>query len=936
MLGPDSEIPVNGKQVQVESILSKEDYLAGKRELGTASKPTLKEVDESCKVNIKFNSKPTEQDLDDEDEVVEVLKPRAPTSKSPAVNALIARTIPDPRPTSKETTPLRQIEPVKPVPYPKKLPTQQPFKPPGIGDAFLPVVTTINGVAECRYPTNDPSVVMRRPTDVPAGKQVVDVVIDPWLARQLRAHQKEGVKFMYECIMGMRDFDGRGAILADEMGLGKTMQVIALLWTLLKQNPIYGEEPVIKKALIVCPVTLVKNWKREFRKWLGIERIAVFTLEDKDAKISSFMTGDIYPIAIIGYEKFRTVQQELSKKIEKVQKYMAKDAAEKYTGIDIVIADEGHRLKTAKNKSAEAIKALSTKRRIILSGTPLQNDLSEFYTMVDFVNPGLLGRPNTFKKEFETPILKSRQPGVGEDAIGKGEEASSELARITSEFILRRTSELLSQYLPPKSEYIIFCKPSQEQAEIYRHVLASPVFGAVLGSPEASLQLINILKKVCNSPTLLRGKDDPTGKSSSSKIASLFTNLKMPPRPSSSSKFRVLDQLLDKIYLKGEKVVLVSHYTSTLDILGTLVNALGYTYLRLDGTTPANKRQDLVDKFNRDDHKRTFAFLLSAKSGGAGLNLIGASRLILYDNDWNPALDLQAMARIHRDGQKRPCKIYRLLTRGALDEKIYQRQISKLSLADSIVDNKSSKSTFTREELRRLFTLDETSECQTHDLIGCPCGGRGGTATTVEVPPATSLSGEITSPEASEVEDVVVDLTAESPEVLEEDEEELEDINTKADIITTEDISYNDSDDELPPVGALIRASQLQAQEVAIKNGTAKYVKTDRYDATPRAVQAQGKNGKMQSLMLYDHIDGRLFRKAETREQRMLKSRSILVDDDEEDDSGSTGMGDEAQNVVLEMLTEEEQEALVDDDVLRRVLQDEDALIRYVFAKTTG
>ena len=417
----------------------------------------------------------------------------------------------------------------------------------------------------------------------------------------------------------------------------------------------------------------------------------------------------------------------------------------------------------------------------------------------------------------------------------------------------------------------------------------------------------------------------------------MLTNLKIPPRPSSSSKFRVLDQLLFQIHAKQEKVVIVSHYTSTLDILGKLVNALGYAYLRLDGTTPANKRQDLVDRFNRDDYKRTFAFLLSAKSGGAGLNLIGASRLILYDNDWNPALDLQAMARIHRDGQIRPCKIYRLLTRGALDEKIYQRQISKLSLADSIVDNKSSKSTFTREELRRLFTLDETSECQTHDLIGCPCGGRGGTGTTVEVPPATNLSTETTTPEASEVEDVVVDLTAASPEVLDDEDDIDENINP--DIVTTEDISYNDSDDKLPPVGALIRASQLQAQELAIKNGTAKYVKTDRYDATPRVVQAQGKNGKMQSLMLYDHIDGRLFRKAEVADRgRARKMRSILEDDDddEEDETLGAEIRNEAQADVIEMLPEEEQEALVDDDVLRKVLQDEDALIRYVFAKTTG
>ena len=183
----------------------------------------------------------------------------------------------------------------------------------------------------------------------------------------------------------------------------------------------------------------------------------------------------------------------------------------------------------------------------------------------------------------------------------------------------------------------------------------------------------------------------------------------------------------------------------------------------------------------------------------------------------------------------------------------------------------------------------------------------------------------------------VVDLTAGSPEAL---DDEVEDIDTKATFATTEDISYNDadSDDDLPPVGALIRASQLEAQDRAIKNGTAKYVKTDRYDATPRALQVQalgqGKKG-MLSLMLYDHIDGRLFRSVEMRDRGRFKSRSIL-DDDEDDDNDGDEMREKARAGVIETLPEEEQEALVDDDVLRKVLQDEDALIRYVFAKTTG
>lgn len=174
-----------------------------------------------------------------------------------------------------------------------------------------------------------------------------------------------------------------------------------------------------------------------------------------------------------------------------------------------------------------------------------------------------------------------------------------------------------------------------------------------------------------------------------------------------------------------EKIVLVSNYTSTLDVLQNLVSSRGLTWLRLDGSTPADKRQQLVEKFNRTDNKAAFAFLLSAKAGGAGINLIGASRLVLFDLDWNPATDLQAMARIHRDGQKRPVMIYRMLTTGCIDEKIFQRQITKQGLADSVMDNKSSASAFTQAELRDIFSLDEETECQTHDLLECPCGGQG-------------------------------------------------------------------------------------------------------------------------------------------------------------------------------------------------------------------
>jgi DNA repair and recombination protein RAD54B len=158
-----------------------------------------------------------------------------------------------------------------------------------------------------------------------------------------------------------------------------------------------------------------------------------------------------------------------------------------------------------------------------------------------------------------------------------------------------------------------------------------------------------------------------------------------------------------------------------------MIAAQNYGLLRLDGQTPQAKRQDLIDKFNRTPSSKHFVFLLSAKAGGLGVNLIGASRLVMFDIDWNPATDKQAMARIHRDGQKRPCFIYRLIVQGAIEEKIHQRQVTKTELSDALVDSKKTAQGFTTEELRDLFRLDETEACGTHDLLGCECRGMGNT-----------------------------------------------------------------------------------------------------------------------------------------------------------------------------------------------------------------
>jgi len=300
---------------------------------------------------------------------------------------------------------------------------------------------------------------------------------------------------------------------------------------------------------------------------------------------------------IVGYERLRNIQDDLKK-----------------TKIDIIIADEGHRLKTAQNKSAQAIRALNTPRRVILSGTPLQNDLSEFFIMVDFVNPGLFESYATFKKEFENPIIKSRQPGATKKDKEKGKARSDALASLTKLFVLRRTADVLSKYLPPKTEFVVFCKPTLPQLDIYKAILASPAFDKLMRKPECSLQLITLLKKVCNSPALLSVKTDDDDGQGSSYIKTILDDKNVARLrgndSASSGKLKVIDRML-KILKETttEKIVLVSNYTATLDILQNLVTARGYTFLRMDGKTPANKRHELVEKFNRQDAKNACAYM---------------------------------------------------------------------------------------------------------------------------------------------------------------------------------------------------------------------------------------------------------------------------------------------------------------------------------------
>lgn len=556
----------------------------------------------------------------------------------------------------------------------------------------------------------------------PGETSFVEVSIDPMLAKVLRPHQIEGVKFLYECVMGYKMKGYYGALLADEMGLGKTLMSISLIWTLLKQSPWKNDPtPVVQnKVLIVCPVTLIGNWKKEFKKWLGLNRVGVLNLSDssnstKDKRdIVSFGKYRVNQILVINYEKLLSYALELRESCV----------------FDLMICDEGHRLKNNASKSLSVINSLNVKRKVMLTGTPIQNDLIEFFTILNFLNPNILGSIHEFQKRYIRPINNSRDVNCIDPQVKKlGQEMSNQLIEKTSPFILRRTNEILSKYLPAKTDIILFVFPTALQKKLFQFLLDSANFNKLIESGmNQSLALITLFKKNCNSPSLLaKDKLFNTVFNDSNQI-----NVSALESKQSSGKINVLVPLLLEINKLGERVVLISNYTQTLDLLESVVRKLNMTSVRLDGSTPSNKRDAIINQFN---HKASEinVFLLSSKLGGVGLNLTGASRLILFDNDWNPSVDLQAMARIHRDGQTKSVYIYRLLTVGCMDEKIFQRQLMKNNLSDFFLTNEKedakgkgkNSNVFEVEELKKLFYISEHTNSNSHDLLGCRCNGQG-------------------------------------------------------------------------------------------------------------------------------------------------------------------------------------------------------------------
>lgn len=452
-------------------------------------------------------------------------------------------------------------------------------------------------------------------------------------------------------------------------------------------------------------------------KWLGKDAVNPFAIDGKATKEEltqqlrqwSIASGRavVRPVLIVSYETLRLNVDEL-----------------KDTPIGLLLCDEGHRLKNGESQTFTALNGLNVQKRVILSGTPIQNDLSEYFSLLNFANPNLLGTKLDFRKKYELPILRGRDAAGSDADRQKGDQSLRELLALVNKFIIRRTNDILSKYLPVKYEHVVFCNLSPFQKSVYNYFIESPEIKSLLrGKGSQPLKAIGMLKKLCNHPDLLDLPADLPGCDDCLPADFVPKDARGRDRdvkPWYSGKMLVLDRMLARIRADtNDKIVLISNYTQTLDIFAALCRSRGYGALRLDGTMNVNKRQKLVDKFNDPEGPET-VFLLSSKAGGCGLNLIGANRLVLFDPDWNPAADQQALARVWRDGQKKDCFVYRFIATGTIEEKIFQRQSHKQSLSSCVVDSAEDvERHFTLDSLRELFMYRGDTTSDTHDTFKC-------------------------------------------------------------------------------------------------------------------------------------------------------------------------------------------------------------------------
>lgn len=401
--------------------------------------------------------------------------------------------------------------------------------------------------------------------------------------------------------------------------------------------------------------------------------------------------------------------------------------------IDILICDEGHRLKNPATKQYSVLDRLRTYRRILITGTPIQNNLMELYACIRFLNPSLFRSDKHFKAVYADPISRGLHKHSQKAEVEMSRIRSKDLMDILTTFFIRRTQKILENFLPKRHEFIVYLNPTPYQLELYNRVLEahknknidaglSPYndmfsmlcsLRQVLLHPSTFLTSIprdlkltlpsppSSLESIVPSPTLLQAIENTTVQSPGNSLHPAQIALMSPKL---HFLLHLLGQLLPGDNRDPEKIVVVSYFTSVLDEVQALLDTLNLDWARLDGSMSAKDRDKHLKKFCLDMNCNVF--LLAAKAGGTGLNIVQANRMILLDVDWNPSNDAQVMGRVYRKGQKREVYIYRVVIAGTVEEKIMERQISKLDLSSLVADGTGNiQANFSLEELKALFSM---------------------------------------------------------------------------------------------------------------------------------------------------------------------------------------------------------------------------------------
>ncbi|EFJ50690.1 hypothetical protein VOLCADRAFT_80059 [Volvox carteri f. nagariensis] len=452
----------------------------------------------------------------------------------------------------------------------------------------------------------------------------------------LREYQMQGLNWMIH----LYD-NGINGILADEMGLGKTLQTISLVAYLYEYRGITGPH------IVITPKSTLGNWVNEFRRFCPIIRVTKFhgNNEERMHQKESTCAPGRFDVVVTSYEMVIK------------EKNHFKRFHWRY-----IIIDEAHRIKNENSRLSQVVRQLKTNYRLLITGTPLQNNLHELWALLNFLLPEIFSSAEKFEEWFS----------MGDGSKEKEAEVVQQLHKVLRPFLLRRVKSDVERGLPPKKETILKIGMSDMQKKWYAALLQKDIDALNGGADRAKLlNVVMQLRKCCNHPYLFQGAEPGppfiTGEH-------LIEN---------SGKLVLLDKLLPRLKERDSRVLIFSQMTRMIDILEDYCLYRGYGYCRIDGNTGGDDRDNMIDEFNKPNSSK-FIFLLSTRAGGLGINLATADIVVLYDSDWNPQMDLQAMDRAHRIGQKKEVQVFRFCIENSIEEKVIEKAYKKLRL-DALV-----------------------------------------------------------------------------------------------------------------------------------------------------------------------------------------------------------------------------------------------------------